>query len=55
MRKIATNLGLHREFDAGPGFEHAARRHSGNGGPATYSARPPRNRRRRRRSRAKAV
>jgi ATP-dependent RNA helicase RhlE len=32
MRKIATDLGLHREFDAGPGIEHAARRHSGNGG-----------------------
>jgi ATP-dependent RNA helicase RhlE len=32
MRKIATDLGLHREFDAGPGFEHAARQHSGNGG-----------------------
>jgi superfamily II DNA/RNA helicase len=31
MRKIATDLGLHREFDAGPGFEHAARQHSGNG------------------------
>src|SRR3954468_774832 len=32
MRKIATDLGLHQEFDTGPGFEHAARRHSGNGG-----------------------
>src|SRR4051795_12238213 len=32
MRKIATDLGLHREFDAGPGFEHAARQHSSNGG-----------------------
>jgi superfamily II DNA/RNA helicase len=32
MRKIATDLGLHREFDAGPGFEHAARQHSANGG-----------------------
>ena len=32
MRKIATELGLHKEFDAGPGFEHAARQHSGNGG-----------------------
>jgi superfamily II DNA/RNA helicase len=32
MRKIATDLGLHREFDAGPGFEHAARQHSRNGG-----------------------
>jgi superfamily II DNA/RNA helicase len=75
MRRIATDLGLHREFDSGPGFEHAARQHSGNGGasgksfnrnsrgnrkghksgtggPRTYSARPPRNRRRRRRSRA---
>src|SRR3954454_22790403 len=30
MRKIATDLGLHREFDAGPGFEHAARQHPGN-------------------------
>src|SRR5215203_813159 len=74
MRKIATDLGLHREFDAGPGFEHAARQHSSNGGssgksfnrngrgngkghnsgngggPRTYSARPPRNRRRRSRS-----
>jgi len=78
MRKIATDLGLHREFDAGPGFEHAARQHSGNGGasgksfnrngrgnrkghgsgnegPRTYSARPPRNRRRRSRSRAGAT
>ncbi|MGH2955488.1 MAG: DEAD/DEAH box helicase [Solirubrobacterales bacterium] len=32
MRKIATDLGLHREFDSGPGFEHAARQHSRNGG-----------------------
>src|SRR3954452_13577043 len=32
MRKIATDLGLHHEFDSGPGFEHAARQHSGNGG-----------------------
>jgi superfamily II DNA/RNA helicase len=72
MRQIATDLGLHREFSEGPGFEHAARTHSGNGsasgksfngngrggrkpkrngnsgGPRTYSARPPRNRRRRR-------
>src|SRR5829696_3722289 len=32
MRKIATDLGLHREFSEGPGFEHAARQHSGNGG-----------------------
>ncbi len=78
MRKIATDLGLHREFSEGPGFEHAARQHSGNGsasgksfkgngrgkrkgehsgngGPRTYSARPPRNRRRRNRSRAKAA
>jgi len=78
MRKIATDLGLHREFDAGPGFEHAARQHSRNGGssgksfnrngrgnrkghgsgnegPRTYSARPPRNRRRRSRSRAGAT
>jgi ATP-dependent RNA helicase RhlE len=63
MRKIATNLGLDREFDAGPGFEHAARRHSGNrdgdGSPnrgrRTYSARPPRSRRRRSRSRARAA
>ena len=78
MRKIATVLGLHREFEAGPGFEHAARQHSGigggsgksfnrngrgnrkdhnsgNGGPRTYSARPPRNRRRRSRSRARAA
>ncbi len=31
MRQIATNLGLHREFSEGPGFEHAARQHSGNG------------------------
>jgi ATP-dependent RNA helicase RhlE len=50
MRRIATDLGLHREFDAGPGFEHAARRHSGNGGRRTYGARPSRNRRGRRRS-----
>jgi superfamily II DNA/RNA helicase len=73
MRQIASDLGLHHEFDSGPGFEHAARHHSGsggsggksfdrggrgngkrhnsgNGGPRTYSARPPRNRRRRRRS-----
>ena len=78
MRKIATDLGLHREFSEGPGFEHAARthsanggasgksfkgngrgkrkgQHSGNGGPRTYSARPPRSRRRRNRSRAKAA
>ena len=32
MRRIATDLGLHHEFDSGPGFEHAARQHSGNGG-----------------------
>jgi hypothetical protein len=32
MRKIATELGLHKEFDSGPGFEHAARQHSANGG-----------------------
>jgi superfamily II DNA/RNA helicase len=32
MRKIASELGLHEEFDSGPGFEHAARQHSGNGG-----------------------
>jgi superfamily II DNA/RNA helicase len=35
MHKIATDLGLHQEFAAGPGFEHgehAARQHSGNGG-----------------------
>ncbi|HSD25326.1 MAG TPA: DEAD/DEAH box helicase [Solirubrobacterales bacterium] len=32
MRQIARDLGLHREFDSGPGFEHAARQHSGNGG-----------------------
>src|SRR3954453_12054292 len=32
MRKIATDLGLHHEFDSGPGFEHAARQHSSNGG-----------------------
>ncbi len=31
MRKIATDLGLHREFSEGPGFEHAARQHSSNG------------------------
>jgi superfamily II DNA/RNA helicase len=31
MRKIATELGLHQEFDSGEGIEHAARRHSGNG------------------------
>jgi ATP-dependent RNA helicase RhlE len=31
MRKIAADLGLHREFDTGKGIEHAARRHSGNG------------------------
>ncbi len=31
MRKIAKDLGLHREFSEGPGFEHAARQHSGNG------------------------
>src|SRR5207248_2100122 len=31
MRKIATELGLHQEFDAGKGIEHAARRHPGNG------------------------
>jgi ATP-dependent RNA helicase RhlE len=31
MRKIAADLGLHREFDSGKGIEHAARRHSGNG------------------------
>ena len=32
MRKIATELGLHKEFDSGPGFEHAVRQHSANGG-----------------------
>jgi hypothetical protein len=76
MRAIATDLGLHREFIEGPGFEHAARQHSSNGGtsgksfnrngrgnrkrqgsgngggPRTYSARPPRNRRRHSRSKA---
>src|SRR5512139_3980455 len=50
MRKIATELGLHREFDAGSGFEHAARRHSGNGSASgkSFNGRPPRKRRRRR-------
>ncbi|MGE5857432.1 MAG: DEAD/DEAH box helicase [Solirubrobacterales bacterium] len=54
MRKIATDLGLHREFDAGPGFEHAARRHSGNGGASgkSFNGRPPRRRTQRRRSRS---
>jgi ATP-dependent RNA helicase RhlE len=32
MRKIASELGLHKEFDSGPGFDHAARQHSANGG-----------------------
>jgi ATP-dependent RNA helicase RhlE len=32
MRKIASELGLNQEFDSGPGFEHAARQHSANGG-----------------------
>jgi ATP-dependent RNA helicase RhlE len=60
MRKIATDLGLHREFDSGPGFEHAARQHSGNGGASGKSFNGQRRngsgqgRRRRRRSRAKA-
>src|ERR687888_144039 len=31
MRKIAADLGLHREFDSGKGIDHAARQHSGNG------------------------
>ncbi|MDP9228986.1 MAG: DEAD/DEAH box helicase [Actinomycetota bacterium] len=31
MRQVATDLGLHREFDAGRGNGHAAREHSGNG------------------------
>jgi ATP-dependent RNA helicase RhlE len=31
MRRIATDLGLHHEFDSGLGFEHAARQHFGNG------------------------
>ena len=59
MRKIATDLGLHREFNAGPGFEHAARQHPGAGhgsrkaGRRTHSSRPPRRRRRRSRSRAR--
>ncbi len=38
MRKIATDLGLHREFDSGPGFEHAARQHSRNGGSGNGAA-----------------
>ena len=37
MRKIASELGLHEEFDSGPGFEHAARQHSANGGPSGKS------------------
>jgi ATP-dependent RNA helicase RhlE len=50
MRKIATDLGLHREFSAGPGFEHAARQHSGNGSASgkSFSGKRPQNRRRRR-------
>jgi ATP-dependent RNA helicase RhlE len=32
MREIASKLGLHKEFASGPGFEHAARQHPGNGG-----------------------
>jgi ATP-dependent RNA helicase RhlE len=32
MREIAADLGLHQEFSSGPGFEHAARKHPGNGG-----------------------
>jgi ATP-dependent RNA helicase RhlE len=50
MRKIATDLGLHREFDAGPGFEHAARQHSGNGGASGKSFNGKSRRRRRSRS-----
>ena len=33
MHEIATDLGLHREFTSGPGFEDAARQHPGNGQP----------------------
>ena len=47
MRKIATELGLHREFDSGPGFEHAARQHSGNGGGSAKSFNGRGNRKRR--------
>jgi ATP-dependent RNA helicase RhlE len=43
MRKIARDLGLHQEFDAGPGFEHAARQHSGNGGASGKSFNGKRN------------
>src|SRR5262245_15403846 len=65
MRKIAADLGLHREFDSGKGIEHAARRHSGNGsgggksfasgngghgGGSNRNGRSRRNRRSRRRS-----
>jgi ATP-dependent RNA helicase RhlE len=38
MRQIASDLGLHREFDAGVGNGHAARRHSGNGGSGNGAA-----------------
>jgi ATP-dependent RNA helicase RhlE len=43
MRKIARDLGPHQEFDAGPGFEHAARQHSGNGGASGKSFNGKRN------------
>ena len=63
MRKIATHLGLHREFHAGPGFDQTTRQNSGNGGSGGKSisgrrragAHPRRRRRRRNRSRAKAA
>ncbi len=42
MRRIATDLGLHHEFDSGPGFEHAARQHSGNGGSERQELQPQR-------------
>jgi ATP-dependent RNA helicase RhlE len=37
MSKIATDLGLHREFTSGPGFEHAARQHPTSGGSGSKS------------------
>jgi ATP-dependent RNA helicase RhlE len=37
MRKIAADLGLHHEFDSGKGIDHAARQHSGKGGPSRKS------------------
>ena len=42
MRKIAGDLGLHREFSEGPGFEHASRSHRANDAGSRGNSHSPR-------------